>query len=1596
MSTIANAFTANELRSAIVCNPLVVSAETPVMEAIAQMSGLRVICASDRSREIDNVHQEARSSCILVIGADKIIGIITERDVVRLCAKERSLNNLTVSEVMTSPVATLREADFTDLFSAVNLLQQRRIRHMPIVDHDDRLLGIITHESLRQLARPVDLLRLRLVSEVMTTNVICAEPSTSMLAIAQLMSAHHVGSVLIVENQIDLEGNPLQIPLGIVTERDIVQFQALGLQLEQIEVQAVMSAPVFAVRPDDTLMVVQQVMEQRSIRRLVVTGHRGELLGVVTQTSLLQALNPLELYTLSKLLEQKVAELEAEKLRLLEGYNHELERQVAQRTSDLHKRVEREQLIARIAAKIAASLYLPEILETTVQELRAFLSCDRLTIYRFHPDWTGAIISESVGAGWRAALHDEIVDPCFRGDVVQQYNEGHKSAIANIHNAGYPDCYVQLLEEYQVKANLVVPIRVSGQLWGLLIAHQCDDYREWQESDLTLLDEIAVQLAIAIQQAEAYHQVQIELIERQRVELSLRNSEQRFRAIFNNSFQFIGLLALDGTLLEANQTALTIGGISHEDVVGRPFWEAYWWQISTETQGQLQQAIARASKGEFVCYEVDVWGENQTIIPIEFSLRPIFDESGRIVLLIPEGRDLRELKLSQEELQQSEQRFFSLATAAPVGIYRTDDLGQCLYVNECWCQIAGITPEEAMGFGWINGIHPSDRELVSQEWNASIEANRPFKLEYRFQNAEGQITWAFGQAVAERDESGEIIGYIGTITDISDRKKAEEDLKVQRDFNQLIAEISSRFVDVSPDQLDFEIDRSLQLIGQATNTDSSYLIKFSFRENISDGTVTMTNEWTQPEYPRQVPLVQDAPASAFAWANAKLMRREIINIPNVAEAPIEAANDQATWQSFNLVAILSVPIVQKSIVTGTMGFVSFSNAVTWDDETIRLLQVMAQTIANAQLRVQEEQKLFESEERLRLALRATNQGLYDFNVKTGESITSLEYATMLGYNPANFQETGAKWVERMHPDDREYITKVFQDYIAGILPEYKVEFRQLTQTGEWKWILSLGKIVSWDEEGHPLRMLGTHTDISDRKKIEAERLLTEQVRQELKILETVFDTVLAGYWDWDLQNDEEYLSPKLKKMFGYEDDELPNSPESWQHLIFDEDLAKVLDCFDRHVQSRGEIPYHNEVRYQHKDGSMVWVICSGQVIAWDEDDRPLRMVGCHIDISDRKQAEEQLRKSDTHLKTAQRIGKLGSWEFDPHTGLITWSDEVFRIFGRDLAAGVPSFEEIQEYWHPDDRDRHQQAVQTAIETVQSYEIECRFYLADGTLGYIVARGEPIVDISGQLVLLIGTILDISDRKLAETKLMQISSQLAASNKELEAFAYSVSHDLRSPLRAIDGFSQALLEDYGDKFDEDAKDYFDRIRRNVARMGNLIEDLLNLSRVSRSEMRYKNVNLSMLVQEQLEELQIINPERMVEVAIAPNICVSADLTLMRVVISNLIQNAWKFTSQHPTARIEFGMISSETQQERQLTYFVRDDGAGFDMNYAKMLFGVFQRLHNTNEFAGTGIGLATVQRAIHRHGGRVWAEGAIEQGATIYFTVPNAPSQEMTS
>ncbi len=250
--------------------------------------------------------------------------------------------------------------------------------------------------------------------------------------------------------------------------------------------------------------------------------------------------------------------------------------------------------------------------------------------------------------------------------------------------------------------------------------------------------------------------------------------------------------------------------------------------------------------------------------------------------------------------------------------------------------------------------------------------------------------------------------------------------------------------------------------------------------------------------------------------------------------------------------------------------------------------------------------------------------------------------------------------------------------------------------------------------------------------------------------------------------------------------------------------------------------------------------------------------------------------------------------------------------------------------------------------------------------------------------------EVNERKQAEQSvqdlnrgLQQAVVGLTAVNRELESFSYSVSHDLRAPLRSIDGFSQALLEDCSDRLDVSGQDYLNRIRNATQRMGHLIDDLLNLSQVTRSEMHLEDVNLSNIAGNIGMELQRDEPERQVEFQIQPGLKTYGDAHLLQILLTNLLTNAWKFTSKRSQGHIEFGMMATAGDIP---VYFVRDDGAGFDMAFVSKLFGPFQRLHRITEFPGNGIGLATVQRIVHRHGGKVWAEGVLEQGATFYFTL----------
>jgi PAS domain S-box-containing protein len=384
------------------------------------------------------------------------------------------------------------------------------------------------------------------------------------------------------------------------------------------------------------------------------------------------------------------------------------------------------------------------------------------------------------------------------------------------------------------------------------------------------------------------------------------------------------------------------------------------------------------------------------------------------------------------------------------------------------------------------------------------------------------------------------------------------------------------------------------------------------------------------------------------------------------------------------------------------------------------------------------------------------------------------------------------------------------------------------------------------------------------------------------------------------------------------------------------------------------------------------------------------------DITERRQAEAALRLKDELLQLTSQMAKVGGWEFDPETGKGTWTDEVAKIHDLDPAQET-NVEMGLSYYAGESRQRVQHAVQEAIELAKPYDLELDMITAKGNRKSVRTMAFPVLQ-DGKVIKVQGIFQDITERKKAEQEIRRLNEeleqrvverteQLQAANKELEAFSYSVSHDLRAPLRAIDGYTRILVEDYEPILDTEGKRICGVISTEARRMGQLIDDLLSFSRLGRKEMFRSRIDMKALVDSVFDELMKEQDPARIEIRVAKLPTANGDLSLFHQVWVNLLSNALKFTSKKAQAVIEVGCRHSKDEN----IYYVRDNGAGFDMEYANKLFGVFQRLHGESEFEGTGVGLAIVQRIIRRHGGRIWAEGEMEKGATFYFALPRKES-----
>ncbi|MEW6226178.1 MAG: PAS domain S-box protein [Chloroflexota bacterium] len=537
-----------------------------------------------------------------------------------------------------------------------------------------------------------------------------------------------------------------------------------------------------------------------------------------------------------------------------------------------------------------------------------------------------------------------------------------------------------------------------------------------------------------------------------------------------------------------------------------------------------------------------------------------------------------------------------------------------------------------------------------------------------------------------------------------------------------------------------------------------------------------------------------------------------------------------------------------------------------------------------------------SEERLRLAVSAADQGLYDVDLRTGAAVVNDEYAMMLGHDPAAFHESNSEWLGRLHPDDRERIEAAFRDYVAGRRPDYRVEFRQRTSSGDWAWILSVGEIVERDARGTPVRMLGTHTDITARREAE------DQARQA--------EATMAGLLDEAASARRALLS--MIEDLRSSDRELRETAERYQALV----------------------RYAPDAIFVNRDDRVVLV-----------NEACLTLFGATDD--------------------SELLGRR--------------TDDLF---------------------HPDDRGAGRDRVlrlRTQREPVPARE--ARIIRVDGSIVDVETSASPFEDQGGVSIHVI--LRDITERKRAQVALRELAdalevrvrdrtAELEEANRELEAFAYSVSHDLRAPLRAVSGFSDILARRHADRLDEDGRHFLDNIIAASRQMSELIDDLLAYARLGRDALLRGPVPLEPVVDRMCRtfESQLAEPGARLDVT-RPLATPIGDQVLIEQVLLNFVSNALKYRRDGvpPQVRVD------ATQRDGMVALSVTDNGIGIPAEYHERIFDVFARLHTDEEYAGTGIGLAIAHKAARLMDGEVTVESTPGAGSTFSLHLPAAAADD---
>ncbi len=975
--------------------------------------------------------------------------------------------------------------------------------------------------------------------------------------------------------------------------------------------------------------------------------------------------------------------------------------------------------------------------------------------------------------------------------------------------------------------------------------------------------------------------------------------------------------------------------------IGQIFLEAPdldFFRAQAKEYGFDEQAYLEAVK------QVPIWSQDKLDVYLAFirEFTEMIAEVGHKNLKEIEARKIiedKDIKLQQvyTTLEASEAKYKIVADNTYDWEFWLNPDGQFEYSSPSCERISGHSAQAFIKNAGIllELIHPDDREKYKQSLSKENPGGEENRIEVRIIKPGGEYCWIEQIITQIIDSNGKYFGIRGRIRDITARKKDQDDLvNAERQYRTLTETMKDVVWIMDPETLKF------------------IYISPSFRKHESYKDIeTMTASLDNMVPPlMKEPMIKKIRQQKSEFLQGKYGSDHYFT----EELELILLDGSSMWAE-----IISNFYVSQS--TGNLEIRGTTRDIT------------PRKIAEIQLR--------KSEQFIEGILNATPNLIYIYDLINHCNVyANREVLDFLGYDEKEIMEMGSELFNNiLHPEDMARVALHHESMKSSPDRFVKdIEYRMKHHDGRWRWLRSRDTVFSRDEKGEATTILGSTLDITEyRNTIDALRESEEKFAALFR-LGPVFISLTSAEDGTYIDVNETFLRES-----GFTRDEVIGHTATEINIYAcPDDRARIHKLLNEQESLSG-----TECNFKAKDGKLLPCLLSKCIVIINDAPCNLTMA---IDISDRKKTEELLYLNNERYSLAVKAGSMGVWEWDIQRDQLIWDDHMYRLYGQDDKS-ISTFETWAMRLHPDDLNRAREESRLAIEGEKEYDTEFRVVLPDGNIRHIKSFARILRDRDGKPTRMIGVNHDISDYRNIEAQILKMNeelehrvnqrtAQLQVSNQELEAFSYSVSHDLRGPLRSIDGFSALLLDEYSGVINEEGQQYLDTIRANAQKMAHLIDDLLNFSHLSRSDMEHAKIDMTNLATNVFNEIIAIDSNTRIKFAITPLPAATGDQKMIRQVWINLLSNAVKFTSKKANPVISVG----STEIKGITTYFVMDNGVGFDMQYIDKLFGVFQRLHHAADFPGTGVGLAIVHRIIHKHGGKVWAQSIPGEGATFYF------------